>query len=418
MIKDYAMLAPMSFFRFAARQPGILAFGVLLTLFSSFGQTFLISIFVPRMIDDLGLTTGAFGVLYSVATVVSATCLPFFGRMLDRFSVRRYTIAVSVALMLACWLVSLATHAATLFVGIVGLRLAGQGLMGLTASTTMARCFPFDKGKALSISAVGYPLGEGFLPMVTVFLIALYGWRTSWQILGAVIALLLIPMVFSLVRNIPKPEPVMNDGNIVRITSAVVLRDKRFFMLLPGLLIMPFVLTGLFLYQLPLADFKGWKVEVIAMGFIGFASARFVSSLLIGPLIDRLGSIRLIPFTLIPMAGGLMALWWVSETWGALAFLVLVGLGQGPAGSIATAVWADLYGLDSLGSIKSLVAMLGVYSTALSPILMGFMLDSAIGFEYMIPGFLGMTILAFGLSWFTSKKLLRELQMGSPASPA
>ncbi|HOO93565.1 MAG TPA: hypothetical protein PKX94_08850, partial [Opitutales bacterium] len=76
----------MSYLRFVLSHPRALGFGVLLTLFSSFGQTFLISIFVPRMIDEMGLSTGGFGTLYSVATVLSASCLPFFGRILDRVS--------------------------------------------------------------------------------------------------------------------------------------------------------------------------------------------------------------------------------------------------------------------------------------------------------------------------------------------
>lgn len=120
----------MSYMRFVLSHPRILAFGVLLTLFSSFGQTFLISIFVPRMIDEMGLTTGGFGALYSIATILSASCLPFFGRILDRVSVRSYTIGVAFALMLACGMVSISVNAPMLFVGIVGLRLAGQGLLG------------------------------------------------------------------------------------------------------------------------------------------------------------------------------------------------------------------------------------------------------------------------------------------------
>ena len=106
----------------------------------------------------MGLTDRWIGNTCLGATVLSASCLPFFGRILDRVSVRSYTIGVAFALMLACGMVSISVNAPMLFVGIVGLRLAGQGLLGLTASTTMARCFPENKGKALSVSAMGTPL--------------------------------------------------------------------------------------------------------------------------------------------------------------------------------------------------------------------------------------------------------------------
>jgi len=41
----------MAYFRFFLTHPRVLSFGLLLTLFSSFGQTFLISIFVPRLLE-------------------------------------------------------------------------------------------------------------------------------------------------------------------------------------------------------------------------------------------------------------------------------------------------------------------------------------------------------------------------------
>ena len=100
--------------------------------------------------------------------------------------------------------------------------------------------------------------------------------------------------------------------------------------MLPGLLVVPFVLTGLFLYQLPLAGFKGWTDRAMAVGFIGFAGARLVSSILVGPLIDRVGSLRLIPLTLIPVMAGLVFLFKIEGEWGATVFLVLMGAGQGP----------------------------------------------------------------------------------------
>ncbi len=400
----------MSYIRFVLSHPRILAFGVLLTLFSSFGQTFLISIFVPRMIDEMGLTTGGFGTLYSVATVLSASCLPFFGRILDRVSVRSYTIGVAFALMLACGMVSISVNAPMLFVGIVGLRLAGQGLLGLTASTTMARCFPENKGKALSVSAMGYPLGEGLLPMLAVLMIASYGWRVSWQIMGGLVAVLLLPLIVALVRNLPNHEGGRSCSSGQRENMSEVLRDPRFYQLLPGLLVVPFVLTGLFLYQLPLAGFKGWTDRAMAVGFIGFAGARLVSSILVGPLIDRVGSLRLIPLTLIPVMAGLVFLFKIEGEWGATVFLVLMGAGQGPAGTISTAVWVDLYGIDALGRIKSLVAMLGVFSTAFSPILIGFMLQIGVGFEYLIPAFGVVNALAFGLSYWSSRRIIRAMR--------
>lgn len=183
--------------------PRILSFGILLTLFSSFGQTFLISVFVPRFLESFALNTAQFGTLYAAATLTSASCLPYFGRLLDRVPLRRFSPAVGLGLAASCLTLAFAPNVALLFAAIVGLRLTGQGLLGLTASTTMARVFARDRGRALSVTGIGYPLGEGLLPLGVVILIHAVGWRVSWGVLGAVVVLLLLPIMSWLLRHVP-----------------------------------------------------------------------------------------------------------------------------------------------------------------------------------------------------------------------
>jgi MFS family permease len=65
----------------------------------------------------------------------------------------------------------------------------------------MARAFSEGRGKALSVSGLGYPLGEGLLPMMVVLLIHAVGWRVSWGLLAAAIALLLLPAMSSCFRG-------------------------------------------------------------------------------------------------------------------------------------------------------------------------------------------------------------------------
>ncbi|MDT8444540.1 MAG: MFS transporter, partial [Desulfuromonadales bacterium] len=153
------------YFSFLHAHPQILIFGMLLTFFSSFGQTFLISIFVPYFLEVFALDTAQFGLLYATATLASAASLPWFGRLLDRVPLRRFSLAAGLGLVLACLAIALAPNVGFLFVALLGLRLTGQGLLSLTASITMARVFERGRGRALSLSGLGYPLGEGLLPL-------------------------------------------------------------------------------------------------------------------------------------------------------------------------------------------------------------------------------------------------------------
>ena len=41
-------------------------------------------------------------------------------------------------------------------------------------------------------------------------------------------------------------------------------------------------------------------------------------------------------------------------------------------------MWAELYGTDFIGAIKSLVASLGVFASALGPVIMGSLMDNGL----------------------------------------
>ena len=153
----------MSYWNFLSTYRTLLGFGLVTALSSSFGQTFFISLFLPYFLTDFGISKGDFGFLYGLATLGSALCLPYLGSRIDSLDLRRYTGLTLFGMAAAALLVAVAPHVALLGLGIVGLRLTGQGLMWHISQTVMAREFTASRGKALGIAGLGYPLGEAFL---------------------------------------------------------------------------------------------------------------------------------------------------------------------------------------------------------------------------------------------------------------
>lgn len=386
--------------RFILTHPRVLAFGLLMTLFSSFGQTFLIAIFVPRLLESFGLGAGAFGALYASATILSALCLPFFGRLIDRVPLRRFSMAAGLGLAASCFGMALAGNVATLFLSILGLRLTGQGLLSLTASTTMARVFDDGRGKALSVSSMGYPLGEGLLPLAVVLMIHGLGWRLSWMLLGILMLVIFLPATQSLLRRDPSGTRVTLRPDRSSPRANAFLKDPVFYLLLPANLVLPLVLTALFLYQIQLGESLGWDVETMASAFIGFAVARMAFSLVVGPLIDRWTSLNILPLLLIPALLGIGALLVHNAPWIAFLYLILVGASQGMAGPMMTSVWAEVYGVESLGATKGMVATFGVMATALGPMLMGAGIAADIAFEHLVMLCLALLVTATVIALF------------------
>jgi MFS family permease len=408
----------MAYYRFFLTHPRVLSFGILLTLFSSFGQTFLISIFVPQLLDTFQLNTAQFGALYATATLLSATSLPYFGRLIDRTTLRTFSLAVGTGLVCACLAMASAPHVAILFLAILGLRLTGQGLLSLTASTTMARVFHEGRGKALSVSGLGYPLGEGILPMGVVLLVHTVGWRLSWAILGILIALLLLPAMASLLKDVEHLHQKEIQQHRSQTTPLKLWRDWRFLFLLPGTLFIPCVLTALFLYQLPLAEHQSWSASTVASAFVGFAAARMVTSLAVGPIIDRYGALRLYPAILLPLSLGLALLSSGQQPWIAYAYLALAGISQGIASPTQTALLAQVYGTHTLGTTKGTLATCAIFMTALGPVALGSLLKAEVPFSTILPCLTLASITLAAVSFLAAKLILPTTHQASPtASP-
>ncbi len=396
-----------SYWRFFRREPALLTYGLSFAFFSSFGQTFFVSLFVPSFLAELSLSGARFGSLYSAATLVSALLLPWAGAWLDRARLNRFSMAVVALLALSAFLLSVSWNLAVFFLALVGIRLSGQGLSSHTALTVMARYSGRDRGKALGIANLGFPMGEALLPLLVTGFIALAGWRQSWALVGVVAAVLFGPLVVGLLgrsgveldpRRVREREAAReteetaretkegSKGEAVEASRRDALRDHRFWLVLPAMLIPPFWATGLFLYQTRIAELKGWSLTLMASSFVAFALTRIAISLATGSTIDRLSARQLFPFCLLPLGVGLALLMLHDAPWVAYAFMASLGTSMGMSVTLQTALWAELYGIRHLGAIRAMMSSIMVLSTAASPIMTGFVLDRPGGLEGLLAG--------------------------------
>ncbi len=358
-----------------------ITFGIMMTFFSSFGQTFLISLYVPNLIAMLGLTNAAFGGLYAGATILGAVSLMYFGRLIDTVSLRKFSVITAVILLMSCLVIAFSGSIAGVVIGLFGLRFAGQGLLGHIALTSMSRHYEENRGKALSLSVLGFSIGEAIFPVTIGFVIGLYDWRAALIFSAILIGIILIPLIYWLLSKVPDTTDNNEDKREKHNFSYVqLLSDKRFYIIALNGTMLPFMLTGLLFYQIILAEQKGWAIEWMATCFIGFAVARTLGSIVSGPLVDRYSGVQLFPLYLIPFVIGVSLLAFFSHPYIALFYLSLAGFAMGLSQSVKGAVLAEMYGTRYIGTIRSLFTALGVLSTAVSPVIIGWMLDAGWNF--------------------------------------
>lgn len=356
---------------------------------SSFGQTYFIAVFGPEIQQEFGLSHAGWGAIYMAGTLGSALVLPWTGKLIDDVPLPTYTGIVALALGLACLWMALVPGAALLVVAVFGLRQTGQGLSSHVASTSMARYFSADRGRAIAVAALGFSLGEAVLPFVGDQLIDRYGWRTTYAMAAGFQIVCGIPLALWLLRGHAQRHATYLARLADLATGAhqaqwgwrreEVIRDARFWWMLPGLTAPSLVLTGMFFHHLNVADAKDWSHAWITGSYIVYAIAAVVTSLVSGYLVDRMGAIKLVPAMLIPMCVGLALLALADSPWIAWPYLVLIGISTGVTYTALSAMWAELYGTAHLGAIKSLAVAISVLSSGLGPVSIGLLLD--IGFS-------------------------------------
>ena len=186
-----------------------------------------------------------------------------------------------------------------------------------------------------------------------------------------------------------------------------MLRDARFYFILPVFLAPSFIVTGFFFHMAHLAEAKGWSLAFFAGAYALYTLTSIACALLTGPLIDRIGAVRVLPWHLAPMCLGLLALAVSNRPAAAMIYLSLAGVSVGARVTVGGAVWAEIYGVENLGAIRSLATSFMVVSTALSPVLMGWMIDLRFSVET-----LALVCLAYG----AASSLLSGISLGLRAS--
>ena len=395
-------------FNFIYKNTNLLFFGFLIAFASGFGQTFFISLFSQDFRDTFKLTNTEFGSLYSIATLLSAVTIIWAGKLIDTVSLKKYTLMIIAGLALTCLMASFVFNVIYLFLVIYFLRLFGQGLMGHTSRTTMARYFNTNRGKALAISGFGFSIGEIIYPTAVVFLLLTIGWRLTWFSSSIFIAIF-FGIIFYLIfkkNNFQKENDKNEDINLSNSSwrRRDVLKDLKFYMYLPISLLMSFTVTGFLFHQVYIAEIKSWTMINLAQGFIFYAISGIAGSIISGFLVDKLSGRKLIPIHLLPM-GVIFLVMLISDNVYVL-FLYMAGLGlsNGFTENISNSLWAEMYGVKNLGSIKALLTFFGVMASASSPFLYGMVLDRTGSIDTLI--YLSLIlIIGFSLMSYFSKKL-------------
>lgn len=378
--------------------------GALLTLLSSFGQTFFISIFAAEIQTEFSLSHGSWGGIYALGTTTSAVVMIWAGGLTDKFRVRTLGPAVLLLLAFACLLMAFNPYAWFLPIVIFALRLSGQGMTTHIALVAMARWFVAARGRALSISALGFSVGQAVLPIIFVMLLGVMDWRILW-IFAAFISLAGVPLLIRLLRQERTPQSMANEnpsfGMDARFWTRIdAIRHPLFWCMVPSILGPSAFNTAFFFHQVHFAGLKDISHVTLVAQFPLYTAVSVGAMLLSGWGLDKVGTPRLIPFFQVPMIAAFIVFGLAENLYGIVIGFVMLGVTAGASATLPSAFWAEFYGTKYIGSVKALAAAVMVLGSAIGPGITGLLIDYNVGLEiqfYWIAAYFALATLVLWL---------------------
>lgn len=359
--------------------PGrLILFGLLTAFGSSVGQTFFIALSNSAFRDAYGLSSSQLSLLYGAATMVSAVFMLALGRLIDRIDLRIFALASAAVLAAGAFAVSVGDAVVFLALGLLLLRLGGQGLMSHVAAVSVTRTAGRNRGKATALALLGHALGEATLPILWATTVGLVAWQSGWIVSGIVLLAFYAPVaIFLLPRSahhVPPPMEVPDEGDMSRPLFA----DVRFPALLLCAIMPGTIVTAAVFHLQPLTAAMPPGAPDAAFAIPALAAGAVLGGLSSGVLVDRFGGQHVLVGGLVPLLIGCL-LFTASDHFVAVAgALACMGAATGAINASAAPAWAEIYGVRHVGRARAVQAFVLVAGTAVGPVLYGLAIDAGL----------------------------------------
>lgn len=381
-------------------------------MFFGFGSAYSFSAFVESLQKDFGASRGSVSLVFSLAGFLYFSLGVVSGPLADRWGSRRLAVAgmllTGAGLAAASIADSLMAVYAAYGIG-VGV---GVGCAYVPAVGAVQRWFVRRRGFASGLAVSGIGVGTLVMPPVAAFLIATFGWREAYLVLGALAATLGGGLAL-LIENDPGRRGLSPDGDTdpadVRRAApsgssvGEAVRSRRFIVLYAACLICSFGVFVPFVHLVPYALDHGvaQSSAVLLLGMIGIGST--AGRFFLGGIADRMGRHR----SLIAMFAGMacsLALWLISTSfWPLAAFAFLFGAFYGGWVAILPAVVMDHFGGRNVSGIIGILYTSVAFGTLIGPSAAGFAFDLSHSYTLPILVSVGVNVVAAATLRFASR---------------
>lgn len=367
-----------------------LAFSVM--VFVSAGVRHAVGPFLKPMVADLGVDRGAFSLVIALGLFLYGAFMPWVGALTDRFGARLVTSVGSVLLAAALALTSLCQNLwqlALVYGVVAALGLACTG--PVVGNAVLSRWFVRRRGTAVSLLGSAAMSGMSLLVPVVAWLIATFGWRDTYVVLGGVVLLGMLPLCLFVVRDSPEGLGLAPDGEAVRpeatttarppTKASAAVRTVAFWQLGGSFFTCGFSMSIVAAHGVPMLTDHGYT-PIFASWVIGMLGASsIVFTLTLGALADRFGARPVLAGIYGGRALIFAGLFLIRDNPAAMLGVAIAG-GITLAGSMSmtSVLTADIYDRYSVGRILGVIFLVHQTGAALGSWLSGTLFESTGGY--------------------------------------
>ena len=184
-------------------------------LFFGGGSRFAFGLMLKPMSEDLDVSRSTLSLAVTTFMVVSAVALPFVGRLVDRWSLKRTIGIAAVVGGVGIGLMGQVDSPWQIFIvyGVV-YALGNAGTSTSPVTVMVGRWFPNRRGIAGSGAVAGMAAGQLVIVIALAAVLVSLDWRWSFTFLGVANIAVLAPLVFLVVRDSEGAKKGEPDGPI------------------------------------------------------------------------------------------------------------------------------------------------------------------------------------------------------------
>lgn len=212
----------------------IIVAGIAGILVSIPGQTIGVSVFTDHLLGALDISRVNLSTAYMVGTIISGFCIPWAGRLYDRYGVR--PVAMMSGFLLGMTLLYLSNIAGVvnlvsgifsagglpvvvfilMTAGFFMLRFLGQGVLTMVSRNMVMKWFEKRRGFANAILGITVSFGFSYSPRALDMLIQNYTWQQAWEITGIIACVGFVVFAFVFFRDNPVKYGLVPDGKVTK----------------------------------------------------------------------------------------------------------------------------------------------------------------------------------------------------------